>query len=103
MRRLAAVAAALLAAGPASAIEFEKAAAAPAPQACPGKPGFVRVPGGDACVRVSGRVTAGADVRTGRDGTAMSPTAAGRFAIDNRVDTDLGEVRTYVRVGNGRR
>ena len=28
---------------------------------------------------------------------------AGHLAIDNRADTDLGEVRTYLRFGNGRR
>ena len=52
--------------------------------------------------------TAGAQVQ---DAPAEPPVTrvrahrqtAGRLAIDNRADTDLGEVRTYVRIGNSRR
>jgi hypothetical protein len=75
----------------------------PGPVPCPSKgQGFVRLPGSDTCIRVSGRVTTGLDLRAGH-GAAAAPLAAGRLAIDNRADTDLGEVRTYVRIGNGRR
>ena len=95
--------AALLLADPALAIERQKAPVAPAPVPCPSKgPGFVRMPGSDSCIRVSGRVAAGMDLRAG-EGAAAAPAVTGRLAIDNRADTDLGEVRTYVRIGNGRR
>ncbi|WP_279602535.1 hypothetical protein [Methylobacterium sp. E-005] len=42
------------------------------------------------------------DLRAGR-APAAAPAIAGRLAIDNRTDTDLGEVRTFLRFGNGRR
>lgn len=97
------VLAALLLAAPALATELPKAPPAPGPVPCPSKgPGFVRLPGSDSCVRVSGRVTAGMDLRAGH-APAAAPLVAGRLSIDNRADTDLGEVRTYVRIGNGRR
>ncbi|MCJ2066989.1 porin [Methylobacterium sp. J-088] len=95
--------AALLLSFPAFAAELQKAPVAPGPVPCPSKgQGFVRLPGSDSCVRISGRVTAGTDLRVGH-APAMAPLVAGRLAIDNRADTDLGEVRTYVRIGNGRR
>jgi hypothetical protein len=95
--------AALVLAGPAMAVELQKAPVTPGLVPCPSKgPGFVRVPGSDSCVRISGRVTGGMDMRAGH-GVAAAPVVAGRLAIDNRADTDLGEVRTYVRIGNGRR
>lgn len=98
-----AAATALVLGGPALAVDLHKAPVAPGPMPCPAKgPGFVRMPGSDSCVRISGRVTAGMDMGA-RHGVAAAPVAAGRLAIDNRADTDLGEVRTYVRIGNGRR
>lgn len=87
----------------ASALDLDLAKIAPTMEACPGKPGFVRMPGARSCTRLSGRVSAGIDGRVNRDGPATAPMVAGRIAIDNRADTDLGEVRTYVRIGNGRR
>jgi hypothetical protein len=94
---------ALVLVGPALAVDLQKAPVTPGLVPCPSKgQGFVRMPGSDSCVRISGRVTAGMDMRTGH-GVAAAPVVAGRLAIDNRADTDLGEVRTYVRIGNGRR
>ena len=71
---------------------------------CPEQgPGFVRLPGSATCLRLSGRAGGGVAVVSGRDGTATRPVADGRFAVDTRTDTDLGPVRTYVRVGTARR
>lgn len=95
--------AALFVIGPALAVERPTPSVNPGPVPCPSKgQGFVRYPGSASCVRVSGRVAAGIDVRAGH-GTSAAPLVAGHLAIDNRADTDLGEVRTYVRIGNGRR
>ncbi|SDM17166.1 Porin subfamily protein [Methylobacterium phyllostachyos] len=95
--------AAVVALSPAMAGDLPKAPVTPGAVPCPSKgQGFVRLPGSESCVRVSGRVAAGMDVRAGH-GAATAPLVAGRLAIDNRTDTDLGEVRTYVRIGNGRR
>jgi hypothetical protein len=88
---------------PAHALDLPKEALAPTIEPCPGQPGFVRLPGTRSCTRLSGRVTAGADIRAGAAGTAAAPTIAGRVAIDNRTATSYGEVRTYIRLGNGRR
>lgn len=87
---------------PALALDLTKEKVAPVSEACPGKPGFVRVPGTRSCTRLSGRVAAGAGIAAGGHAYAQ-PDIAGRIAIDNRTETDFGEVRTYVRVGNGRR
>lgn len=93
----------MLSLSPCEARDLEKAPARETAQPCPGYgAGFVRTPVGSTCVRVSGRVRAGADLAIGRDVTT-APTAAGRFAIDARTESDLGPVRTYVRIGNGRR
>lgn len=93
----------LLLAGQALALDLRQIPTAPKPLPCPSKgPGFVRMPGTDSCIRVSGHVAAGLDLRAGH-AAAAAPTVAGRLAIDNRADTDLGEVRTYLRIGNGRR
>ncbi|MHB2205184.1 porin [Methylobacterium sp. CM6257] len=103
MRLLVVAGAVLSLAVPALAVDLQKMPATPGPVPCPSKgPGFVRMPGTDSCIRVSGRVAAGMDLRTGY-GAAAAPTVAGRIAIDSRADTALGEVRTYVRIGNGRR
>lgn len=87
----------------ASAFDLDLAKIAPTMEVCPGRPGFVRMPGSRNCTRLSGRVASGVDARAGAGGAAAAPTVAGRIAIDNRADTDLGEIRTYLRVGNGRR
>lgn len=103
MRGWLAAFAALVATGPALAVDLQKAPVTPGPVPCPSKgPGFVRFPGSPNCVRISGRVAAGLDLRAG-SGAAAAPLVAGRLAIDNRADTELGEVRTYLRFGNGRR
>jgi hypothetical protein len=95
--------AALIAGSPTMAGDLQTAPLVPGAVPCPSKgQGFVRMPGSESCVRVSGRVAAGMDVRAGH-GAAAAPLVAGRLAIDNRTDTDLGEVRTYLRIGNGRR
>lgn len=62
--------------------------------------GFGRIPGTSTCVRLSGRVTAGADLGAGP--RAADPVS-GRFAIDTRSETDLGTARAFVRVDSGRR
>jgi hypothetical protein len=73
-------------------------------EACPAMGvGFVRLPGSRTCLRLSGRAAANLDLRAGRDGAAARPDAQGRFAVDARTETDLGPVRTYLRVGSGRR
>ncbi|GJE58426.1 porin [Methylobacterium trifolii] len=98
-----AILAALAATGPVRARDLAKAPAPETAKPCPAYgAGFVRLPGSSTCTRLSGRVSAGADLRAGRDGTATAPTAAGRFAIDTRTESDLGPVRTFVRIGNGR-
>ena len=103
LRSCATLAAILTCAGPVAALDLRDLPAIPGPVPCPSKgQGFVRLPGSDSCIRVSGRVVAGADLAAGR-GVAAAPAVAGRIAVDNRADTDLGEVRTYVRIGAGRR
>ncbi|MGH1591860.1 porin [Methylobacterium phyllosphaerae] len=98
-----AVVAVLAFGGTAAAVDVRKAPVAPGPVPCPSKgQGFLRLPGSDSCIRISGRVTAGADLRAGHGLTSVPPVSA-RLAIDNRADTDLGEVRTYLRIGTGRR
>lgn len=87
---------------PALALDLPKEALAPVSEACPGKPGFVRIPGTQSCTRLSGRVAAGAGIGSGSRAMAP-PDVTGRIAVDNRTATDFGEVRTYVRIGNGRR
>jgi hypothetical protein len=88
--------------GPALALDLTKEKVVPVSEPCPGKPGFVRMPGTRSCTRLSGRVAAQAGTG-GAYRPAAQPDIAGRIAIDNRTETDFGEVRTYVRIGNGRR
>ena len=93
--------AALFLAAPAFSRERPAVPMTPGPVPCPSKgPRFVRLPGSDNCIRVSGRVAAGMDLHAG---PGAAPPVAGSLAIDNRADTELGEVRTYVQIGNGRR
>lgn len=82
-----------------------KALAGPSLLPCPSQgAGFARMPGSPTCFRISGRVATGIDLRAGGPhGAGAVPTTIGRFAIDTRTDSDLGPVRTYVRIGQGRR
>lgn len=87
---------------PVLALDLPKEAIAPASEVCPGKPGFVRIPGTQSCTRLSGRVAAGAGI--GNGSRAIAPAdVTGRIAVDHRTQTDYGEVRTYVQIGNGHR
>ncbi|SFL65238.1 porin [Methylorubrum salsuginis] len=87
---------------PGAAIALERA---PLPseapmEACPGQgAGFARIPGTSTCLRVSGRVAAG--VETGTHGTAAP--VRGRFSVDTRSDSDLGPVRSFLRLDAGHR
>lgn len=69
---------------------------------CPSQgPGFVRLAGSDTCIRLSGRVVGGVDAgASSRD--AARPIGDGHLAIDTRVQSDYGAVRSFVRVGPGR-
>ena len=88
---------------PAAAREPVRAPVAEPLRPCPAYgAGFVHIPGSRACVRLSGRVGAGLDLQAGQAGAAAAPAAAGRFAIDTRSESDLGPVRAFVRIGNGR-
>lgn len=99
------LAALLLTVGSASALDVrtDLATSPSSTEPCPGRPGFVRPVGSRTCTRLSARVRGDAQLRADRRGAAATPVASGRFAIDTRTDTDLGEVRTFVRAGNGRR
>lgn len=68
-------------------------------EACPEQgAGFARIPGTSTCLRVSGRVAAGIDA--GTHGSAAP--VRGRFSVDTRSDTDLGPVRSFLRLDAGR-
>ena len=90
----------VLAALPAAA--FERA---PLPSEAPMEPcpsqgaGFARIPGTETCLRVSGRVAAGLDV----GGARMAAPVRGRISIDARGQSDLGPVRSFLRVEAGHR
>lgn len=62
--------------------------------------GFGKIPGTSTCIRLSGRVAAGADV-----GKGPRPTApiSGRVSVDTRTETGYGPLRSFVRIGAGRR
>ncbi|GJD69181.1 porin [Methylobacterium gnaphalii] len=93
----------LLAATPAAAFERAPLPSEGAMQKCPEQgPGFARIPGTSTCIRVSGRVVAGADVGTDAR-TYSAGTTNGRFAIDTRTDTGAGPMRSFVRIDAGRR
>ena len=73
-------------------------------QPCPEHgPGFVRTPGGEACVRIGGRARAEAQAGTRRipndDVTGLR--AGGRLDFDARAQTDYGPVRAFVRMKGG--
>lgn len=66
---------------------------------CPSQgAGFVRIPGTSTCIRLSGRVRAGADLGP----TRATMPAQGRITIDARSDSALGPVRSFVRIDAGR-
>jgi hypothetical protein len=94
---------ALAAAAPALALDLALEKLPSVVEPCPGKPGFVRLPGTRNCTRLSGRVAAQVDTRVAGGTAAAAPVATGRIAVDNRTQTDYGEVRTYLRFGNDRR
>lgn len=95
---------AALAASPCAARELADRTAAGTGAPCPGHgAGFVRLPGSPTCIRSSGRVAAGATLRVGNDRGVAAPTTVGRLAIDTRTESDLGPVRTFVRIDSGRR
>lgn len=69
-------------------------------EACPEQgAGFARIPGTATCVRVSGRIAAGIDMGRGRSAAPVH----GRFSVDARSDTDLGPVRSFLRIDAGHR
>ena len=87
---------------PFSAGAFERA---PHPSEAPMEPcpsqgaGFFRIPGTASCIRLSGRVTAGADVGPRHRAVPVQ----GRIAVDTRSDSALGPVRSFVRIEAGQR
>lgn len=91
-----------LALAPGAAVALDRAALpSEAPmEACP-EPGagFARIPGTSTCLRVSGRVAAG--IEAGTQGSAAP--VRGRFSVDTRSETDLGPVRSFLRLDAGHR
>ncbi|WP_246733225.1 porin [Methylobacterium sp. BTF04] len=65
--------------------------------------GFVRIPGSATCIRLSGRVAAGIDLRGAHKAPSPIPPNLARLAIDTRTETDYGPVRTFVRTGSAHR
>lgn len=85
---------------PAAAFERAPLPSESAMEPCPAQgSGFAKIPGTSTCIRLSGRVAAGADL--GTSSTHPSPTT-GRFQIDTRTPSEQGGMRTFVRIGNGR-
>ena len=64
--------------------------------------GFVKAPGSETCIRLSGRAAVDFIARDRRERAAPIVAPTGRIAIDTRTETEYGPVRTFVRVG-GRR
>lgn len=86
--------------GAALALERAPLPSEAAMEACPEQgAGFARIPGTSICLRVSGRVAAGVDM--GRHGSAAP--LRGRFSVDTRSPTDLGPVRSFLRLEAGHR
>ena len=82
----------------------ERAEAAVRP--CPRHgPGFVRLPGSEVCLRVSGRLAAGIGVGAAARPAAPSgfaatgPATRAEMALDARTDTEWGPLRAYARIG----
>jgi hypothetical protein len=66
-------------------------------------PGFARIAGSDACVRISGRVRAEATTgtkRVSRDDIA-GLGASGRVTLDARANTEFGPVRGVISLKSG--
>lgn len=95
-------AALVLAAGEAGALEKGPPTPASASsRACAAHgPGFTYLPETGTCLRVSGRVRA--EAGSGRD-ERFDLRSNGRLDLDARTDTAAGPVRSFVRVGAGRR
>lgn len=76
---------------------------APLPSETPMEPcpsqgaGFARIPGTATCIRVSGRAAAGIDAGSGRKAAPVR----GRLSIDARSPTDLGPMRSFLRIEAG--
>jgi hypothetical protein len=72
---------------------------------CPSGPGFVAVPGSDTCLRLSGRVAAGAAAanRRGPAEPGAEPRLGGHLSVDARTATEAGPVRAFVRLDAGQR
>ena len=66
--------------------------------------GFVRVPGSTSCVRVGGRVRVDTTVSSRRSFLDDRPStrAGGSLVVESRSQSDLGPVRTYMRVNGAR-
>lgn len=101
MRKAVSVLGTGLAMVPPLALAFERA---PLPSEAPVEPcpwqgdGFVRIPGTTTCLRLSGRVAAGMGTGSAR----MPAPVQGRLSVDARSQTDLGPVRSFVRIDAGR-
>jgi hypothetical protein len=92
-------------AGPAAALDL---ALPPIPAPCAAQgPGFAAqgtgIGGTQTCLRIGGRVRAEAGTAPRRPGReAPSPVrASGRLSIDARTPTELGPVRTFIRLHGG--
>ena len=89
-------------AGPVSAFERAPLPSEGAMEPCPAYgAGFARIPGTSTCIRVSGRVVAGADVGTSHHAPG-TPPIGGRITVDARSASDYGPVRSFLRIGAGR-
>ena len=90
----------VLSAGILPAAAFERA---PLPSEAPMEPcpsqgaNFFRIPGTTTCLRLSGRVAAGLQTGAGRTAAPVM----GRLSVDTRSETDLGPVRSFVRIEAG--
>lgn len=94
----------ILAASQAGAVEK---GGSPSSRACAAHgPGFTYLPETGTCLRVSGRVRAeagaGSGKGSGRD-ERFDVRSNGRLDLDARTDTAAGPLRSFVRVGAGRR
>ena len=66
--------------------------------------GFFQIPGGDTCIKFSGRVTAdtkAADAKGSRTKSTVNFGAGFRLNVDARSNTDAGALRSYGRLDSG--
>ena len=66
--------------------------------------GFFAIPGGDNCIKFSGRVTAdtkAADAKGSRTSSTIGFGAGFRLNVDARSNTDAGALRSYGRLDSG--